>query len=153
MRALVIAAVFLVLSPASASAGWQKTQWGMTVDDVARLYPDAVPVSEKEQRTRTIRSHTPLLKREYDTGTFAFRLEFAFNDAGRLSQVVLELADNSRRLALLKALLDRYGDPVTRTPSQLKWVDGENENLVILLLYATAQILYQPGGRVSPKGL
>lgn len=112
-------ALFLFSGPTPASADWQNTKWGMSVEDVKRVRPDAreaPPDVVKELRTD---STLPVLVDAYSTSEFKFRAVFSVDRRSRkLMQVRLDLPLAHDCSRLKEALTTRYGAP--RTDSDYK---------------------------------
>lgn len=111
--------VFLVTTSA-ASADWQYTKWGMTVDQVIAASKGQMKKCSAVCDKQTTDSAKALLYASYQSGDFPFTA-FAYfdNQSRKLTSVSLRLDDPSKGYELIGALRAKYGEPATSTRSQL----------------------------------
>lgn len=120
----------------SASADWQYSMWGMTLDEViaasdgkARRFTDSGQDTDNEK----VRAVAP-----YVAGDFVFDAIFSFNRKNdTLSEVKLLLKDGNGH-SLYAALVNRYGKPVSENKDSIvpnaRWLDRENNNNIVWLM-------------------
>ena len=139
-----------------ASADWQYTKWGMTVDEViaasngkARKFTDPAQNTDME----TLQAVAP-----YVAGDFVFEAGFNFSKDSRLRTVRLKLIEGDGR-RLSAALLNRYGKPLSESATSVtehaRWLDKKSNNTVVWFMigaeYFTVE--YSPLIGASEKGL
>jgi hypothetical protein len=93
MRRTLVAGLFLATVAASgtAQAGWQKTKWGMTPEQVEAIYGKSLrPLSSDDQESAKHLSDTHVpCRMSYATEDFHFDVRFAFDPSDRLAAVYL----------------------------------------------------------------
>lgn len=123
---------------ASADDGWQKARWGMTKEEVAKLYPEAKPETKAGGRAGGEALTVGLYLAEYPLVDGYFHVGFLFNPEGKLAAVRVDENNSQPRegdktfLRLKRLLTERYGKPVREDPPEpmvtsLAWHDGDRE--------------------------
>jgi hypothetical protein len=139
MRRTLVAGLFLATVAASgtAQAGWQKTKWGMTPEQVEAIYGKSLrPLSSDDQESAKHLSDTHVPYRmSYAAEDFHFDVRFAFDPSDRLAAVYL--FDTPPSCApLTKALLAKYGNPAVDRSNDVgadyTWLDRASSNTVHL---------------------
>jgi len=119
---------------ALADDGWQKARWGMTKEEVAKVYPEAKPDSGGGAGQLAV----GLSLTEYPLVDGKFQVKFLFDAQKKLASVRVEEDGRHPRngdktfLRLKQLLTARYGKPVREEPpepmvSSLAWHDGDRE--------------------------
>jgi len=160
MRALITATAFFFASVSSASAGWEFTEWGMTLDEVLESSDRKIQeYSQEETNSKsTFEGHSCLAYLEnYEVGNFDFEVRFCFDSQDTLSSVQL-YTDDEKFEELERTLIYQFGAPVYRGDSTIGvgrqgmglrvtsriWRD-ENAGHIIRLLGGTSTIIqYRP---------
>ena len=137
MRVLigVISAMALVW-PISASANWQYTTWGMTIEQVETASKNAASPTTPtvaQQQSPTDHSLTASLSAPYKSGAFSFTAYFMFDNAGKLAGLHLVL-ESGNPDALIGAVRIKYGKPVSE--------DNDNNVLDSIDWYAAGDMIY-----------
>jgi hypothetical protein len=157
-RYFIVATIFAWLTGLQyANADWQYTNWEMTPDQViaasgGKSVRDDTPSSGKGPNRR-------LLKGDYTSGQFHFRVEFYFNEnTNRLSLVQLQLLDPGLGYTLEQSLISKYGKPLEAHPGVIRitrWQDASNNNRVELLHIESRSVSlrYFPLRTTDNKGL
>ncbi len=123
-RSTLLFLLFILLGQ-PAFADWNSTHYGMTVEEIQKLYPGAKRISPaSDQRTATLLTN-------YEENGLKFQLEFVFMQ-NRLVQARLTLQQVERCGDVLAGLEKRFGvATTTETPPQVvrkSWL-GAGENV------------------------
>lgn len=119
----------------SASAKWQYTEWGMTLDQVSKAAPGGtVPLSSAESLANSVAdsNEKALSKATYESGQYRFTAIFSFDSrTGGLSSVKLNMANLEKALELRGSLAAKYREPdyqrETAVISVARWRDTTDE--------------------------
>lgn len=156
MRALLLAAL-TALIPATASADWQYTEWGMSPDEVIAASNGAVKAKSPREGERVFGADKKALG-FYEAAGYTFESEFFFDAADRLQIVKLVLLDSSKCGDLKDTVQGLYGQPAERSDISWVWYDHENQNKVRFTAVDLATdlscfVLYTPIGGSGANGL
>jgi hypothetical protein len=147
---LASALVLSALSPSAAWAGFENTKWGDDFSAVrtavradAKQYPDSEVAFNSPQTGAHCRLHVP----NASLAGYQFReLKYCFDDAGKLSLVILE-SDGKSFYELDRALRSQFGQPVQEASGPIatrSWNDEAKDNSIRLLLVTDAMLIYAP---------
>jgi len=160
-----LALAVLVAAAASAGpalAGYDKTEWGMSVEEVQKLYPggflDRQPDGKTEYRVlREVAGiRTALLKFDFGGPKNGLRrVSILFPEQGTevdLHQALFEppspTQGESLRLTLRAALLTKYGKPAATNGKDDAWVTASGDQIYLGLTSAgggiTPGVIYEP---------
>ena len=142
----------------TANADWQYTKWQMTPTEVITASGGKV-VSTDEQRSRK-GPNKGLLKGNYASGQFQFKVVFYFNENTNLLSVIqLTLLDPTLGYTLEQSLVAKYGKPLesfAMSPGRIiRWQDQSNNNRieVIHIEPRLVTLSYYPFRTADNKGL
>jgi hypothetical protein len=159
-RVAAATAIITSLAASPALADWQKTQWGMTKQEVMVATGG---IAEKPSNLHEVHQagHPSPFQRSYATSEFNFEARYIFDSRG-LSQVDLDLrqASEAKCARLHYVLQNAYGAPVEDDDGEVlhtsDWRDTANQNAVYYRLFKltlTCSVNYQrllkagePGG-------
>ena len=143
------AAVFLgaILSASPALAGWQWTEWGMTVDEVLKIAPkevEASPTGDGE----TVYAYI-------EAAGFPFSAQLNFFGSGRLNEVVLFPVEKQCP-EIISAMVLTYGEGGYRGRNRIgydviTWSDFRSGNRVELRTNVCS-IMYSPLNTPNENG-
>lgn len=158
MRVIALALSIASFLPCSASADWQYTRWGMSLQDLLKIKGQSI--TEVPPESRQARSGQQRLAiTTYSAGGQTFATAFYFDERKRLQLVVLQQEGVAAIKAdeMKAALLSRYGEPPTkRSRDSWQWLDLKANNIVQLYWIpslSVLNILYSPGNAEAAKGL
>ena len=126
----------LVALACPASADWQYTKWGMTVDEVIKASSGKATRIDDSRRDSEMQK--TMATAPFVAGEFVFQADFMFGRKDqKLHTVKLKLKQGNGH-SLCAALENRYGKPISKSKTEVtelaKWVDTENNNSVIWLV-------------------
>ena len=138
---LVLSAV--VTCNATSKGGWAKTRWGMTVEQVALLYPTAVPSDKQMKDMKFGPEKVPKLHiGSYSIDGSSYEVEFFFDSTGGLSEIFAGRQCNDEKESatagrkLTEHLTLKYGAPKPgKQDSEKYWMTLET---VVHLTYTTS---------------
>ncbi|WP_027517832.1 hypothetical protein [Bradyrhizobium sp. WSM1417] len=159
---LIAASIGVFLATTSAaSADWQYTKWGMTVDQVVAASKSQMKRCSAVCNKQKTANETALLYGSYQSGDLPFTA-FAFfdNQTHKLAIVTLRLDDPSKGNQLIGSLRAKYGEPATNTRSQIMdfmvWRPAGDQIDITRIGFAEDQsysLSYHPRLTNSNKGL
>ena len=168
---LACAIIISFVTTTYAHANWQDTQWGQSPEDLSSGGRPVEAVVGAEMEDRSFPTYgKPLLSGRYEAGSEAFSVDYLFND-GRLSGVVLYMADRNQAMRVGDKLSAQYGAPerdqsnfdglTNCTTENRTWRDGQRGNLVTFWSrycvepsFKTSQyLIYRPIVSSSASGL
>lgn len=129
MKHTWIVAVALIAAPLSATADWQYTKWGMTVNEVVRASNGLAVAGDDPKKTVRAPKDGPILLRAlargpYEASGLRFVVNFLFNEQDKkLGRVDLELqdADEAKSNRIEAQLEDVYGVPEKNFRNSVYW--------------------------------
>jgi hypothetical protein len=145
-----------------AYADWQYTRWGMTVEQVAAASKGQLRLCNAACDKQVTDGEIARLYGQYRSGEFAFTAFAMFNKTtGKLAYMNLKLDNSSQGNALIGALRAKYGEPATKTSSQLMsmfvWREARDQINIVSIGSGTADglttLAYRPRLSDSNKGL
>jgi hypothetical protein len=128
----------MVVGIGAASADWNNTRWGMSVEQLRATDPSLQAPSDSEQSSRGGAMGAPLLKGAYKMGGNDFVSWYYFRNGG-LARVRLEAEDKHSAPAVLADLRAALGQPAKENSTRfiqtcdlndLSWKDSKNQNMV-----------------------
>lgn len=147
MKYLIFLALYVFSSLAFSQTLWQKTTFGMSVQQVKKLYPNAVDVIPNAANSYPNGSE-PLLKLDnFNLINRDFEVKFAFINQ-KLNQVVLTCHDltKSDKDNLYEALVSKYGQPITINKdsviNKFNWASGKT-NIYLMVIRDFVQLGYE----------
>ena len=159
----VILAVGL-LSCVQASADWQNTRWGMSLEEIRAIKPDLELTTPKERQDGNISIvGEPLAKGTHSTSDDTFKVYFHFRNRA-LAGVRLDAKEPQHAATIFNDLKLTYGPPTSVVDHQNiggclgylgSWRDQPNRNEILFVGFACpespntssmerARIIYQP---------
>jgi hypothetical protein len=163
MRAYVVLAIFAsgTLSNA-ASADWQYTKWGMSIEQAARASGGQLrPPTAQERSDKTANGVQPGLVGTYRSATFNFICTLYFpTPASGLGKVTLTAVNYQQARSIIESLRGLYGEPVEmdrdRFGNKFRWRDDAHNNSIEIYDLSSIGVLnvfYAPLRSGSEKGL
>ena len=116
----------------SPKPGWQYAKWGMTADEIiAASGGTARILLAEEKRAASGPDYTALVKDEYSSGPFNFKVTFrAEKNEATLSSVHLLLKDPAKFVELKTAMISKYGQGDSSDSSKsgdvVRWMSMEH---------------------------
>ena len=108
---LVTTTILVSMGNLPATAEWEYTRWGMSVDEVVEASEGAaIPVNPKEQFFFEDDTQQTLLKSQWSTDGYSFDVFFNFSVSdSQLSEVVFKSTGNNEDLGI--AMIEEFGLP------------------------------------------
>lgn len=140
LRGLAIALVGVLAPHDAARAGWEATEWGMSVRKVVEVLkesgaaPRRMGYDAMVLKRMSTASNVLVLVRDYGWHGHRFEARFGFDSHGELNRVSL-LAAEDRFAALEQMMAASYGEPISRAESPLPcrlWIDRARGDYVRL---------------------
>jgi hypothetical protein len=132
--AAALAAAIAACAAGAAHAGWQKTAWGMSLDEVKAAYPgktDNPRPGVKDAEGECFPGDHVGLKMDYAAAGRQWDATFCFDADGRLDEIGLDPKGEVNSFALENDLYARYGREAVRRSSGMTdvvtWFDGDTE--------------------------
>lgn len=131
MRAFIVGALTLLAAASPASAEWQFTNWGMSVDEVVAASGGSVERYNGSPGQRIMGSNFQA-KGSYSAGGYDFESEFYFDPSGRLSVIRLMLIDYSQCGSMREMMQGIYGSSAEGGlfRETQAWYDSDRGNVV-----------------------
>ena len=155
MRTAALCLALVLIPTCQAQAGWQYTQWGMSMEEVlsaskGAAHPTAKPATYPNDSLKH------LLDGTYESGDFTFNVQYIFRQR-KLEVVILALTNPSDCALLRLELANTYGKPQSTgdAVSQLdKWWDETTGNVVAVLDISplSCSVRYSPYHKPGEKG-
>lgn len=149
MRTLAIVSFCVLASADSAWAGWEYTEWGMSVKKVQEM--SGVEVRRASHEARVMKRVSPgsnilAYVKDYSWQGHRFEVRFGFDDYAKLNRVFL-LEGEDRFDALGEILTGVYGEPVSWAASPLPcrlWIDRTRGDHVRLRRVGSTIVEHMP---------
>lgn len=132
-KAIAMLASFVaVCGTTNAHAGWEKTRWGMSPNEVLSVVPDAKPYKPdaKEIYTDHGADYAPLVKANYRLGGIETSVSLLFDNKNQLAFVLINPAATSDCKALKKQVVSAHGAGKTLGGGTFEitdWSDGDDQ--------------------------
>ena len=129
----IAVSTLLIAFSCAASADWQYTKWGMTVDEVVEA--SGGKATKIDDSRRDSEMEKAMATAPFVAGDFVFEAGFMFGKRDlKLQTVKLKLKEGNG-YSLYAALVNRYGKPDTKDKTEVtelaKWiVTGDNNNVI-----------------------
>lgn len=130
-----------------AEAGWQMTEWGMSIETVHSVVPDARLNFDRDNDTENLRAR---VWSTYQANDISFKVYFLFNHDHKLARVDLNPESVSECPMLMGAIHSAYGTPELDNPGDVvsitRWRDVDTGNLLTVTKVADVYctVAYEP---------